>query len=388
MKVALLLAALALGASSCGAGKPARSAAEVAPRDTFALIAGRATPELRQALAFLPGWARLQSLLARGRALTASGGDAQIAVLDPRGTRAVAFAHPADRKRLDKQLDAAGIAHAQIRGWTVFARRQATIDFVRHSKQHLAGASWYRAAKGELTFALRGFTVAATHRGGRVVASRTTPGGGSDALQPLAASIPSDAIAAAAFHDGAAVFTGLPFAAQLERGLGLRVADLAAAAPGDAALYARAGVPVPSVTLLAQGGDEASARRIVARLDPNAAPAVPATLDGVAVERAGLGPLDLYYGTFGGRLVLTDDPDVQLRSQVTALAVAGLPEATSAWAYLDVSTGLPGLESLAALAGTSLSPGFVGRVTPLRTVLAYLTHTATHETLGVSVVPR
>jgi hypothetical protein len=90
-------------------------------------------------------------------------------------------------------------------------------------------------------------------------------------------------------------------------------------------------------------------------------------------------------GTFERRLVLTDDPQAKLRSHFSALDPPGLPASTSRWAYLDAVDGLPALQSLAALGGTRLSPGFVRKLTPLRSVLAYVTHAGSTETLTVDV---
>ena len=98
-----------------------------------------------------------------------------------------------------------------------------------------------------------------------------------------------------------------------------------------------------------------------------------------------LGAVDIYYGTFEGTLVITDDPELRLRSVSSPLEPDGLPKRTSAWAYLDARSGLPALEQLAALAGTTLSPGFVARVSPLRSVLAYRVQQERRQTLVVVV---
>ena len=83
-------------------------------------------------------------------------------------------------------------------------------------------------------------------------------------------------------------------------------------------------------------------------------------------------------------LVREDGALVRLAmSAPTALEPDGLPKRTSAWVYLDVPRGLPALEQLAALAGTKLSPGFVARVSPLRSVLAYRVQ---HDLLQTLVV--
>ena len=377
MRLALTLVAAALLASSCGGGsKPASSAAEVAPFGTVALLSG-SPDRVRRSLALIPDGSRLAELLARARAVT--GGGAHVALLDPSGRDAVAIVRSADTKALDR----AGIAHAKVRGWIVFSRQRASVDAVRHAKRRLVDARWYRPAGGDVSFVLPSLTVTAARHGDRQMAERTTRRAGVDAPQTLAARIPEDAVAAAAFQRGADAFGSLSFGAELERGVGLRLADLVAAAPGPGVVFARPGEPIPTVTLLARGGTVAAARRLVRDLDPEAPPAVPAVLDGVPLGVSHLGALDLYYGAFDGTLVVTDDPSLQVRSTVHALEPDGLPTRTSAWAYLDARRGVPALQQLAALAGTRLSPGFVARVAPLRSVLAYRVH---HDGLQTLVV--
>jgi hypothetical protein len=269
----------------------------------------------------------------------------------------------------------------------VFSRQRRSVELVRHAKAHLSDTRWFRrpAVHADVSFVLRGLTVTADAHGDAADARRTTPGGGVDSPHPLAAFVPDDAVAAAAVHDGARVFGELSIAAQLQRGLGLRVDHLAQAAPGDAVVFARPGQPVPFVTLLAAGDSKAAAARVVSDLAPNAPPGAPATIDGVSLTVAALGPVDLYYGSFDGKTVITDDAGARLGSGISALAPGGLPESTSEWAYLDGPRGLPALESLAALSGTRLSPAFVARVLLLRSLLAYRTHTASHATLVVEV---
>jgi hypothetical protein len=368
---------MALLASSCGGGsKPAASVADVAPFRTAALLSGR-PDRVERALALIPDGRRLVELLAHARSVT--GGGEHVALLDPTGRDAVAIVRDADTKSLDR----AGIAHATVRGWIVFSRQRASIDAVVHATRHLADTRWYRPVGGDVSFVLPSLTLTASRHGERQVAERSTRGVGIDAPQPLADRIPDDAVAAAAFQRGADAFGGLPFGAELERGVGLKLADLVAAAPGAGVVFARAGQPIPTVTLLARGGTLAAARRVVRDLDPAAPAAVPAVLDGVPLQVTQFGALDLYHGTFDDTLVLTDDPDLQLRSSLQALGPDGLPKRTSAWVYLDVPRGLPALEQLAALAGTKLSPGFVARVSPLRSVLAYRVQ---HDRLQTLVV--
>ena len=183
--------------------------------------------------------------------------------------------------------------------------------------------AWFHPVEADVTFNRRLGTVVASMQGDQARATRSEPPQGADAEHPLAASIPVDAVAAAAVHDGATVFASLPFAAELKDGLGLETATLAAAAPGDAALYARSGVPAATVTLLATSADRAGARRIVAELAPNVA-GVPGTVGGVAATDVSLGPVDLFYGKVGRTIFVTDDPGATLTPQAH-LARAGGP---------------------------------------------------------------
>ncbi len=364
MKPALVLVAATLFVSSCGGGgKPAASVADVAPFTAVGVLSG-SPDRVSRALALIPDGPRLIALLARARA--ASGGGERVVLLDPSGRHAVAIVRSADTTALDR----AGIVHANVRGWIVFSRSRASVDAVRRAKRHLVDTRWYRPASGDVSFVLPALTLTATRHGDRQIAERTSRVGGLDAPQALAARIPGDAVAAAAFQDGAAAFRSLSFGPALERGVGLRLVDLAAAAPGGGVVFARPGLPVPTVTLLARGGTLAAARRLVRDLDRAAPLPEPAELDGAPLQVVHLGALDLYYGRVDDMLVVTDDPELRLRPD-SALAPDGLPERTSAWAYLDVPRGLPGLTQLASLAGTTLSPTFVTRVTGLRSVLVY-----------------
>ncbi len=245
----------------------------------------------------------------------------------------------------------------------------------RHAQRHLAETGWFHAVEGDVTFIRRRGTVVASTQDGQASARLSEPPSGVDAVHPLARVIPADAVAAAAVHDGAAVFAALPFAAELKDGLGLETSTLAGSAPRDAVLYARPSIPAATVTLVAAGDDVGAARRIMRELAPNST-GVPGTVGRVPATDVSLGPIDLYYGRTGHTVFVTDDPAAKLVPGGDALEPEGLPAETRAWAYLDVPRGLPALESLAALAGTQLSPAFVRKLAGLRTLLAYRTRGA------------
>lgn len=356
-----LLAAAALLASSCGHGKSAQSAADVAPLETYALAGGH-LDNVFNVLHLIPAGDRVAGLVERARGF---GGGEYVVLLDESGQRAVSLAPPGDQKALEKTLRRDGVPYARVRGWTVWSRQRSLVELVRHARRHLSDAAWYHPASGDLWFVSRPLTLTARFEGDRQIAEQTARGG-RDADHPLAKLIPDDAIAAAAFVS----VPKLSFAKQIERGVGVRFADLQALFPHGGVAFMRAGQPVPSLTLLAPGGTIAAARRVVTELDPGAPPAVPATLDGVPLQQVQFGALDLYYGRFDGTLVLTDDPELRLHD-VSPLSPAGLPEKTSEWFYLASEEGLPALRSLAALAGTHLSARFEDDVFALEHILAY-----------------
>jgi len=355
------LAATALLASSCGQGKPAHSAADVAPLETYALAGGH-IDNVFDVLHLIPAGDRVAGLVERARGFV---GGEYVVLLDPSGRRAVFMSRASGQKKVEQMLRREGLPYARVRGWTVWSRQRSLVELVRNAKRHLSEAAWYHPASGDVWFVSRRLTLTARLEGDREIAEQTARPG-HDVDHPLAKLIPDDAI-------GAAVFESVPklsFAKQIERGIGVRYADLEALFPHGGAAFMRAGQPVPSLTLLAPGGTIAAARRVVTELDPGAPSAVPATLDGVPLQLVHFGALDLYYGRFDRTLVLTDDPELRLHD-VSPLAPAGLPEKTSDWLYFASENGLPALRSLAALAGTRLSARFEDHVFALEHILAY-----------------
>ena len=276
VRAAAVLLALTLLASSCGSGtKPASSAAEVAPRSTYALLAGDPA-KTHPALDLLPARA------GDSRRCSPAGERSQRARRRA-GRRARRGRHACGRLRAPRRPQAprrhprrcGPRPRSRSRLDGVLAAAPFRAKLVRRTKEHLSDARWFRppAVRSDASFVLRGLTVTADAHGDTVEARRTTLGGGSNAPHPLAAFVPDDAVAAAAVHDGARVFGGLSVAAQLQQGLGLRVDHLAEAAPTDAVVFARPGQPVPSITLIAAGTSKAASARVVSDLAPNAPPA-------------------------------------------------------------------------------------------------------------------
>jgi hypothetical protein len=376
-RAAAAVAVLVL-ATSCGAGKPARSAADVIPADATAVVSLPADPEqplTRRALAILPGGARLQTLLDRTGWARAAGDRVEVALFPDGG---VAFLEA----KLDKSFR---LPHVRVHGWTAFALRGSLLDDVRHAKHHLAETDWYARglrALGPMEVTAVRRDVAFGADGGTV--RRATPGGGTDA-EPLLGNVPSDAVAAVGAADSADLaVAAAPFTGALERGVGVSFATLAAAAPAASVVYVRSGVPVPGTTLVAR---DAAASRLGAVVDALAGGHVltePATLDARPVTLASLTALDVWFGRSGDTGFLTDDAEFHLDPSAR-LRPAGLPEHVSWFRYLDVAHGLPALSELAALADTHVSPSYRRDVAGLATVLSYRTHTRAASRLTVVV---
>ena len=192
---AVLVFAVALLATGCGSGGNAPSAADVAPANARALLSLPPQPEqrlTRRALRYLPGGAAVLALVDRGAWSRAAGSRVQLAELAD--GRLVAYAQLKDAKR----LDAAGLVHERVRGWTVFAPTKSTLDEAR-SKRPLSDTAWFgpaSAAAGTsgLTAVAPGWRAYEAADGG---ARRSTHGRGHDAPQPLTSDIPPAAVAAA-----------------------------------------------------------------------------------------------------------------------------------------------------------------------------------------------
>lgn len=388
--VVLLLVVLLLG-SGCGGAKTPASAAQIAPADAraFLFVPGAGESALtRRALALSADGPMLLALVDRARWSRID--DQHLELVQLARGRIVAYARPADQQQFDTLLDSEHLAHTRSSGWTVFAPTRAALDASR-GQRHLSETAWYRAAvaasgrRATTMVALRGRAwVAVAADGGTV--RRSVPGRGSGAPQPLAADIPADAVVAAVSRDPAELLHSLSFAAQAERLLGLPLDDLARAMPQGATLYARAGSPIPSVTLLARGGTSAAAVRIVRDLAPGSPPAVRETVGGLLLDHVALGAVDLYYGRVDGTLVLTNDSHVALGGD--RLAPRGLPRATAGWRFLDVKRAGQALEAFADLAGTQASVRrFARSYGGLSSLLSYTTREGGIETTTLVIRP-
>jgi hypothetical protein len=130
----------------------------------------------------------------------------------------------------------------------------------------------------------------------------------------------------------------------------------------------RPGTPIPLVTLLAENGSPAAARRVVRTLAPSAPPPVSEQVNELSLDHVGLGATDLYFGRAGHTLVFSDDPQVSLRGQ--RLTPPGVPSKTSSWLYVDGRRARAALQVLTALRAAHAQQALAG----LESLVEYETH--------------
>jgi hypothetical protein len=187
-----------------------------------------------------------------------------------------------------------------------------------------------------------------------------------------------------------------PALAQAEQRLGIRLEDVQQLLAGEIALYVRPGFLLPEVTLVATTSDEARARRTLDAL----AARLTALLGGktTQVEAGGytftqipIRGFNLSYAVGKGRILLTDlpsgaarlgaggdslgdDPDFQ-----AAVDAAGMPDATTGFAYVNVADALAALEPLA---GDQVPAEVRENLRPLRTLLLFGAQEGHRATVG------
>ena len=148
------------------------------------------------------------------------------------------------------------------------------------------------------------------------------------------------------------------------------------------------GTPFPAVTLIAE---PSNAQQAVAGIDglvaqfgalAGGATAQPTTIGGHAVKELNLGQFAVDYGVIDGKLVVTssrqaivsfgkgasinDDADFK-----DAKSASGMPDTISTLMYVNLKAGLPLIESLAQLGGTTIPPDQSENLRPLTSFIAY-----------------
>jgi len=378
-------------------------------------------------------------------ALTSSAGsEVDIAVITVNGEpQPVGLAKPSDEKAFDAQLDKSSTRHTTMKGWTVFADEQATLDaFTKQSGSSIADDAAYQAATktipadgdaivrfyassagaqtalgaaksdlGPSAGSLNAFT-AATWIAGSLTSedgafklevhakSKSTskiPSGNA-----LADKIPAGSILALALQGGGAT---IPASAQEQlsvvgQQLGVDLPALVSALNGPVIAYVRPGIPLPEVTIAARPTQPRPAAAAIGALlarFTNGAQGVPTKVDGGTLAKMDLGPVALYFGVNDGQLVVTDSSNAlaELNGSVGRLsddavfkeakAGAGMSDSTQGFTYVDIKDALPALSGFAQLANQTLPPEVETNLRPLRSALLFGSTDAGVQTFVVYV---
>lgn len=214
----------------------------------------------------------------------------------------------------------------------------------------------------------------------------------------LISGVPGDALAFLSFKGGKSVDqirkqleTNPTFSQvlpQIERELGVKVADILALLRGEIALYARPGGAIPEVSLVLDTADQAAALstldRLAARLASFTHAKVSSSRQGgrkvktvdftqFAIRYAGLGDKVLITSGLNGigaytssESKLPDSADFK-----EAKDAAGMPSSNAGFIYVDLKNSIALIESLAGIAGQSAPPQVTENLRPLRSFVAW-----------------
>jgi hypothetical protein len=227
-------------------------------------------------------------------------------------------------------------------------------------------------------------------------ASSGGPAGAGDFASELIGGVPGDAFAFLDFKgqgttDQLNELKSNPQAAaaisQLQQKLGVTFDQLLSLLGGEVAFYARQGVGIPELTLALAPQDPSSALATLDKLAAHLAAMSggkiePGTQGGHPVKTINLGKFQIHYGKVDGKLLITSGPSgiadygqgdhlPDSADFKEAQDVAGMPDSTGGFFYLDLKDALPLLEGLASLSGQSLPSSTTDNLQPLRSFLAW-----------------
>lgn len=364
----------------------------------------------------------------------ALGPEVDFVVLDASNTGGgVALTQPKDQDKFDALVAKANAKKAgslvteKVGDWTVVSDKQASIDAykTRASGKKLSDDATFKTATGELS----GDALAKVYVNGPKVQTALQSRAGSAAQgtfdwavaelvsqddgvklngtykgQPLKGvkqaaayapklldSVPTGALLVLDFKGGSSL-DSLDSAAgssvpQLQSAMGF-IKQLTPIFKNETVLSVSPGTPFPAVTLIAEPDN---AQQAVAGIDglvaqfgalAGGATAQPTTIGGHAVKELKLGQFAVDYGVIDGKFVVTssrqaianfgkgasinDDADFK-----DAKSASGMPATVSAVMYVNIKSGLPLIESLSQLGGTTIPANQAENLRPLTSFIAY-----------------
>ena len=231
-----------------------------------------------------------------------------------------------------------------------------------------------------------------------------TAGKGSSSLtsgdyeSKLVGGVPADALAFLTFKGGKGIDelkhqletnpTYSQVLPQIERALGVKVADLLDLVRGEVALYVRPGGALPEVSLLLGTPAQASGLKTLDLLADRLrsymhVKATSTREDGRDVRTLDFGRFVVKYAGVGDTIMITSGLNgigaytasgSKLRDSADfkeAKSAAGLPSSNAGFIYVDLKNAIALGESLAGLAGSSLPPEVGDNLRPLRSFVAW-----------------
>lgn len=446
--LALVFAAGCGSGGGGGGGGSAPDAASIVPADALAFVTvdtDTGSDQLGSAQKVLDKFPIKQKALASLKAelqkngvnldnLAASVGPVVDVAILKSGTSAapVGFAKPSDDQAFTAQLKT--LKHTTVDGWTVFAQTQALLDQVTSRAANLADDATYKDAISSIPSAgdaiVRAYapgstlSIAASAAGGSlrgslgnvtkssnaawVTAALTSADGTSANVElhvketsgtgtpagsgSLADEIPSGVLVALSLTGG--TDKALPAGTEQQLGaltqqLGIDVSSLLGVLQGPVIAYVTQGTPIPEVTLAAAPPDAAGASNAISALMTklvlkNGGSIKKVAVAGVQLNTVNVGPISLYWGTYDGKLVVTDNPSAlsSLKngpsskllddSQFKDIAgAAGMPDQNQGFLYIDAKDALPMVEGIATIAGANIPADVEANLQPLKALLLY-----------------
>ena len=303
---------------------------------------------------------------------------------------AVLLTQPDDEAKFQalvrKATDGKPVVFGRVEGWSAAAESHAPIDALGGAGGSLEdddafstalaklpeerlGFGWARGdalpkERAKLKFAWLAGALEARDEGAAatVVTSLAEGSAGAAYESKLVDVAPADALAFLSF-DGSSLRANTAALGDLPGPLGGPVKELLAQVRGEGALWVRPGLGVPQVTLVTEVQDPGAAgtalRELLAQV-----------------------PLEVKVGVVDGKLVATTAPSPEAALQVSgdhlggsadfqeAAKVAGMPDATSGFLFVNVADALP-LLSLAGLAGADVPKELIENLRPIRSVVAW-----------------
>ncbi len=303
---------------------------------------------------------------------------------------AVVLTQPDDDAKFDalvrKAADGKPVVFGEVDGWRAAAESQSAIDALAAGGGSLEdddafqtalaklpedrlGFGWARGdavpeERAKLNFAWFAGALEARDDGAAatIVTSVSQGSAGAAYESKLVDLAPADALAFLSF-DGASLRANTGAIGDLPGVLGGPVKQLLAQVRGEGALWVRAGLGIPQVTLVAEVEDPGAAgtalRELLAQVPLGVKVGV---VDGKLVATNASSPEAALQG---GGDKLGDSPDFQ-----AAAKVAGMPDKTSGFLFVNVADALP-LLSLAGLAGAEIPKELIENLRPIRSVVAW-----------------